>query len=133
MQKRLPKLRRTPHLLRPRRITARTVAIVRKVAEYRFILVFLLFALVGGNVKVSHRHTQWLFHEGFLNRFRFGLSDEFIYYLDSRRALDMLSELGGMARTALPWKEIKANREAAYHEFNQPGKAQETVGLFLAI
>ena len=128
MQKRLPKLRRTPHLLRPRRITARTVAIVRKVAEYRFILVFLLFALVGGNLKVNHRHTQWLFHEGFLNRFRFGLNEPFVYYIDSSRALDMLSELGGMAHSALPWKEIKTNREARYCDFNKPGKAQEAVG-----
>lgn len=128
MQNRLPKSRRAPELLSPHRQTARDLEIIRKLADYRFLPASLLCALIAGNAKVTARHLQRCYHDGWINRFRFSNRDEFIYYLDRKGSLDLLVEHGECRRGELDWKTLRVNREGRYFELADPSKMQETVG-----
>lgn len=127
MQKRLPKIRRAPELLSPHRFTERDLAILRKIADYRFLTASLLQVLISGNAKVTARHLQRCYHDGLVSRFRLSHRDEFIYYLENKKALELLVESGEADRDELDWNVIRVNREGKYHEVSEPSKLLEAV------
>jgi len=83
--------------LPPRRITDRSIEIIEIVERYRFIPTSLIVRLVKGDVRTTERHLQNLYHQGLVNRFAFPSTfypTEFIYYLDDKRALVLLTNAG---------------------------------------
>src|ERR1035441_6527856 len=85
-QKRLPKTKRAPEAIAPKRITERSLDVVRAIARYRFIPTSTLLRIVGGNEDVTHRHLQHLYHAGVISRFTIPNTThrgEFIYFLDN--------------------------------------------------
>src|SRR5438270_13902403 len=97
MQQRLRKYKRDPEHLPARKITSRSLEVISLIERYKFLPTSLVTALAGGNQRITARHLQTLYHNGFINRFAFprvGNPGEFIYYLDDVRALVLLVNQG---------------------------------------
>ena len=134
MQQRLHKFRRDPDRIHNRKINDRSVAIIATIARYRFIPTSLLIRLVPGNEDVTHRHLQYLYHKGFINRFTFprlGTPGEFIYYLDSTAALQLLVEHGGHRPEDLDWEGVRRNKEKSYADIHDRTRADVVLGRLL--
>jgi len=104
--------------LPPRRITDRSIEIIEIVERYRFIPTSLIVRLVKGDVRTTERHLQNLYHQGLVNRFAFPSTfypTEFIYYLDDKRALVLLTNAGRDAEK-LDDEIVGRNREKKYSE-----------------
>ncbi len=104
--------------LPPRRITERSIEIIEIIERYRFIPTSLIVRLVEGDVRTTERHLQNLYHQGLVNRFAFPSTfypTEFIYYLDDKRALVLLTNAGRDAEK-LDYEIVKRNSEKKYSE-----------------
>ncbi len=104
--------------LPPRRITERSIEIIEIVERYRFIPTSLIVRLVEGDMRTTERHLQNLYHQGLINRFAFPSTfypTEFIYYLDDKRSLVLLTNAGRDAGK-LDYEIVKRNREKRYSE-----------------
>lgn len=120
MQERLHKYRRDPERLEPRRITDRSLEIIGIIERYRIIPTSFIVQLSSGNERITARHLQTLYHQGFINRFcfpRIGNPGEFHYYLDDTRALDLLVNIGA-DRTQLDYEGTRRRREKRYADIN---------------
>ena len=104
----------------PRRgvITERDIDIIEVILRYRFSPTSELSRLVGGHQDVNLRRLRKLWEWGYVNRFAFpGIRhhSEFIYYLDTTKALDLLLQQGRAAEIHPHMEEeIRLNREADY-------------------
>src|SRR5258708_34944549 len=82
-----------PELPGPSRTSDRDLDIVEAVLRYRFSPTSELARLIGGHEDVAQRRLRMLWERQLVNRFAFpGLRNysEFVYYLDSREALELL-------------------------------------------
>lgn len=98
-------------------ITDRALDILAVVLRYRFTSAAHIVRLVGGNEDVTHRHLRRLWEWGLLNRWAFpGMRShsEFFYYLDDRKALELLAERRGLEIHPQMTDEIRNNREKNY-------------------
>jgi hypothetical protein len=99
-------------------ITERDLDIVAAVLRYRFSPTSELSRLVGGHEDVNLKRLRKLWLWGYVNRFAFpGIRkhSEFIYYLDSTRAFDLLIENGRVPEIHPQMAEdVRLNREADY-------------------
>jgi hypothetical protein len=104
--------------LPPRRITARSIEIVDIIERYKFVPTSLIVRLVSGDMRTTERHLQNLYHQALVNRFAFPSTyypTEFIYYLDDKRALALLTNDGREAEK-LDFEIVRRNREKKYSE-----------------
>lgn len=104
--------------LPPRRITSRSIEIIEIIERYRFIPTSLIVRLVEGDMRTTERHLQNLYHQSLVNRFAFPSTfypTEFVYYLDDRRSLALLTNAGRDAEK-LDYEIVKRNREKRYSE-----------------
>jgi len=100
----LSKYNRDPNYAAVRRvaghqITPTSLAIIDTIDRYRFIPTSLLFRLIAGDRRNLYYHLQALYHKHHLiNRLVLfdlrGFPEEFVYYLDSPHALELLAEHG---------------------------------------
>ena len=99
-------------------ITDRDLDIVEAILRYRFSPTSELVRLMGGNHNVTLRRLRMLWEWGYVNRFAFpGIRShsEFVYYLDTTKALDLLVEHGRAVEIHPQMQEeIRLNREADY-------------------
>jgi hypothetical protein len=139
MQKRLRKFRRdpsAPEALGKRQITERSLHIIANLTFYHFLPTSLLLRLVAGDVRTTQRHLQMLFQFGYINRFTLPAvhrNQEFIYYLDSPTALELLIEHEWGEREHLNFETVRRNREKAYSDIHKSGTAEERQGRMLFI
>src|ERR1700676_3066977 len=107
-----------PEQPRPGVITARDLDIVEVVLRYRFSPTSELSRRVGGHEDVNLKRLRKLWEWGYVNRFAFpGIRkhSEFIYYLDTTRAFDLLLQHGRIAEVhAQMAEDVRLNREADY-------------------
>src|SRR5207302_4213244 len=100
------------------RISHRDLDILEAVLRYRFYPTSELVRLVGGNEDVTQRRLRKLWEWQLLNRFALpGIRThaEFHYYLDNRRALELLVENGRLADVHPNMlEELRNNREKDY-------------------
>ncbi len=119
LQNRIKKYsREKPENLPNRKITDRSLQIIDALNRYKFIPTSLMVRLIEGNRRITERHLQNLFHQGFVNRFAFPTSfhpGEFNYYLDHRQGLDLLKE-NGYAPDELDYKQAANNKGKGYDE-----------------
>lgn len=119
--KKFSKFDRPPEEQRDRfRISETDLSIIETILRYRFSPTSELSRLVGGHPDVIHRRLRKLWEHGYINRFAFAdprrmSHSEFCYYLDDRKALELLIGNGRLAEL-LPTmeKELRQNREANY-------------------
>jgi hypothetical protein len=107
-----------PEVPRPGVVTDRDLDIVATVLRYRFSPTSELSRLVGGHQDVNLKRLRNLWEWGYVNRFAFpGIRkhSEFIYYLDSTKAFDILLEHGRVPEIHVQMAEdVRLNREADY-------------------
>ena len=129
MQKRLPKSVRVPSAVQTKRVTDRSLDIIKSIARYRFLRTRDIIRIVGGNEDVTHRHLQQLYHRDLVNRFTLPAprTGEFIYFLDNAAGLRKLADASSLKGDLLDWDSIRTNREK-YGE-----NAKRSVGRFLFI
>src|SRR6266446_5319002 len=100
------------------RISDRDLDIIEAILRYRFSPTSELVRLVGGNEDVTQRRLRKLWEWQYINRFAFpGIRthSEFHYYLDNRRALELLVEHGRLADLySQMLEELRNNREKNY-------------------
>ncbi len=113
MQQRSPRFRRQPEGLPKRLITARSLAIIRYIAAYRFLPTSLITHLVGGDPRTTADHLYQLYHRGMINRFQMSRNAEFVYFIDSREALNLLLGSGYAVGNDV-YESVKNNREKDY-------------------
>src|SRR5947209_13128110 len=133
MQQRLHKYRRDPEHLPAREITPRSIGIISLLEGYKFLPTSVVSALAGGNKRITARHLQALYHNGFVNRFTFprvGNPGEFIYYLDDARALELLAGQG-TDREKLDFEGVKRNREKRYCDINLGHRIDDLQGRLM--
>src|SRR5439155_21511116 len=101
-------------------ISERDLDIFEAVLRYRFCSAAHLVRLVGGNEDVTHRRLRRLWEWQLINRFAFpGIRahSEFHYYLDNRRALELLVEHARLNEIHPSMvEELRGNREKNYAE-----------------
>ena len=99
-------------------ISERDLDIIEAVLRYRFSPTSELVRLVGGNEDVTQRRLRKLWEWQTINRFAFpGIRthSEFIYYLDNRQSLEVLSQHGRLTEIHPQMEdELRQNREADY-------------------
>ncbi len=108
-----------PANLPARRITPRSIEIIDIIYRYRFIPTSMIVRLVAGDMRTTERHLQNLYHQGFINRFAFPSTyypTEFNYYLDERKALDLLAAENSLDPETLDYETIARNREKKFSE-----------------
>src|SRR5579863_6944088 len=107
-----------PEQPRPGVVTERDLDIVATVLKYRFSPTSELSRLVGGHEDVSVKRLRKLWEWGYVNRFAFpGIRkhSEFIYYLDSTKAFDLLIQHKRVPEIHPQMVEdVRLNREADY-------------------
>jgi hypothetical protein len=123
-QSRLSKYRRQPEQLKSKthalEITPRSLEIIELIGRYKFLPTSLIKGLTPGDRSNIARHLQALFHKGYVNKFcfpRIGNPGESIYYLDSRRALDLLVS-SGRDKDSLDWDGVARNAQKPYHRIS---------------
>ncbi len=125
MQQRLPKYRRTAasrQAVARRRITERDLMLIETIARFRLVPSSLLVRLIPGDRSATYEHLQTLYHRELVNRFhlpRTGPANEFVYYLDNPRAIELLADFE-RDTSQLDLAEIKRNRANAYQRVNDP-------------
>lgn len=135
MQQRLRKFSRDPEHLPKRLITERSLKIISLINEYHFLPTSLIIRLIPGNQRITQRHLQTLYHKGFINRFAFpkvgaGFVGEFVYYLDSAYALELLVEAGADSEV-LSWDKVRNNREKKYCDILDASLSDDMQGQLL--
>jgi hypothetical protein len=133
MQQRLRKYKRDPEHLPPREITPRSLEVISLIERYKFLPTSLVTALTDGNNRITARHLQALYHNGFINRFAFprvGNPGEFIYYLDDVRALALLVNAGA-DRQKLDFEGVQRNREKQYCDINLGHRIDDLQGRLM--
>ena len=99
-------------------ITERHLDIIDAILRYRFSPTSELVRLVGGSEDVTLRRLRRLWEKGLVNRWAFpGIRthSEFHYYLDNRRALDLLVEHHRFPELhSQMLEEVRNNREKDY-------------------
>jgi len=133
MQQRLRKYKRDPEHLPARKITSRSIEVISLIERYKFLPTSLVTALTGGNKRITARHLQSLYHNGFINRFAFprvGNPGEFIYYLDDARSLALLINAGS-DREKLDFEGVKRNKEKQYCEINLGHRIDDLQGRLM--
>lgn len=135
MQQRLRKFSRDPEHLPKRLITERSLKIISLINEYHFLPTSLIIRLIPGNQRITQRHLQTLYHKGFINRFAFpkvgaGFVGEFVYYLDSTYALELLVEAGADSEV-LSWDRVRNNREKRYCDILDASLSDDMQGQLL--
>jgi hypothetical protein len=125
---------RQPEAFGSKQLTAASFQILATVERFRFLPSSLLIRLAGGNQRNNYRHLQTLYHKGMLNRFAlptvYGTPGEFVYYLDTRAALQLLIDRGLLQindeQRRRKEETIRFNQQKAYHQLhkdpNQQGK-----------
>jgi hypothetical protein len=107
-----------PETPKPGVTSERDLDAIETILRYRFSPTSELVRLVGGHEDVTQRRLRKLWERQIVNRFAFpGIPNhgEFIYYLDNRRALDLLSQHGRLTKTHPQMaEELRLNREADY-------------------
>ncbi len=109
---RLPKTKRVPEAFANRRLTDRSLEIIKTIARYRFITSSGIVGLVGGNEDVTYRHLQHLYHRSLIGRMKLPVNSgnsEFIYFLDNIAELRALAASGRLPGT-LDFEQIRQNR-----------------------
>jgi hypothetical protein len=116
--KRLRKFRRDPNYttrLGRRRITRTSLDIITTIERYRVIPTSLLLRLVGGDQRNVYSQLQQLYHKGLVNRFCLfgptGRPQEFNYFLDNSKALDLLIDQTAADADSLDFELVRRNRE----------------------
>jgi hypothetical protein len=130
MQRRLPKYNRAAHSLPSKSLTPRSIAILDVVFRYKLVPTSIIIALVGGNEDVTHRHLQRLYHLGLVGRFSLGQharSSEFLYYIDSSDALDLLAENDFSSAP----REVISSRPKKYRTWTSHSDGEERLGRLL--
>lgn len=110
--------REKPDNLPNRQITDRSIQILDALNRYKFLPTSLIVRIATGNHRITKRHLQNLYHQGYVNRFAFPTSfhpGEFNYFLDDRKGLDLLKEKG-FNPDELDYKTVTNNRGKSYHE-----------------
>lgn len=110
--------REHPDNLPNRQITDRSIQILDALNRYKFLPTSLIVRLATGNHRITKRHLQNLYHQGYVNRFAFPTSfhpGEFNYFLDDKKALDLLKE-HQFTPEQLDYKTVLNNREKSYDE-----------------
>jgi Replication-relaxation len=99
-------------------ISDRDLDLFAAISRYRFSPSSELVRLVGGNERVTLRRLTGLWKAHIINRFAFpGIpASEFVYFLDSRAALDILAERRTLSIVPPMLAELKNNREKNYAE-----------------
>lgn len=119
LQKRIKKYsREKPENLPNRKINDRSLKIIDALNRYKFLPTSLIVRLIEGNRRITERHLQNLYHQGFVNRFAFPTSfhpGEFNYFLDDRKGLDLLRD-NGFATDELDYKQVFNNKGKGYDE-----------------
>jgi hypothetical protein len=114
-QKRLPRFTRQPEAATNSQITEITLAIIDTIKRYRLISTSVLKPLIERNPRVVYRHLRQLFDRAVVNRFPLptpqGLAGEFAYYLDSPKALELLSSFKGVKFEPSEYQAVARNRE----------------------
>jgi hypothetical protein len=117
-QRRLRKFTRDPKYAvrhNGKRITDTSLVILSAIERYRIVPTSLLLRLIQANKRVAHRHLQYLYHSGLVNRFCFfgptGRPLEFNYFLDNPDALRLLIDTGRADPDSLDFDQVKRNRE----------------------
>jgi hypothetical protein len=122
-QARLRRFIRQPERLADRQLTAKGLDVIAAIERYKFLPSSLLVRLVEGGQRNNYRHLQTLFHKSLVNRFAlpttYGTPGEFIYYLDSKQALQLLIDRGLMTEASEEERKrkeetIRLNREKGY-------------------
>jgi hypothetical protein len=119
--------------LPPRRITPRSVEIVDTVRRYRFLPTSMIVRLVPGDVRTTERHLQTLYHQELVNRFAFPSSfypTEFVYYLDDRRSLALLTGDGRPVERE-DYEIVRLNREKGYSRITMGREAVKFQGRLM--
>jgi hypothetical protein len=101
-----------------REITQRSIQIIDIIHRYKFIPTSLIVRLIDGDMRTTERHLQNLYHQGVINRFAFPSTyypSEFNYFLDDKRALNLLIN-DGQAADNLDYETVKNNRSKKYGE-----------------
>lgn len=133
-QKRLKKYsREKTENLPNRRINERSLKIIETIHRYNFLPSSLIVRLIEGNHRITKRHLQNLYHQGFINRFAFptiGFPSEFIYYIDDVRALKLLVNHGYESET-IDFELVRRNKEKNYHLITKAKHTAELQGHFL--
>jgi hypothetical protein len=114
-QKRLPRFSRQPEAAAKAQITEITLAIIDTIKRHRLISTSVLKPLIQRNPRVIYRHLRQLFDRAVVNRFPLltpqGLAGEFAYYLDSPKALELLSSFRGIKFEPGEYQAVARNRE----------------------
>lgn len=136
-QQRLRRFTREPERLANRQTTDKGLEVMATIERYRFVPSSLLVRLVDGGQRNNYRHLQTLFHRGLVNRFclpKYGGPGEFIYYLDSKPSLDVLTSAGVITCSEEEHKrkldQIRLNRESNYSDLHRNPDSQGRV-LFI--
>ena len=107
-----------PALAKSGVVTDRDLDIIEAILRYRFSPTSELCRLVSGNEDVTVKRLRKLWEWGYINRFAFpGIRhhSEFVYYLDTTRALDLLLEHSRLTEIHPDmYEEIRLNRQADY-------------------
>lgn len=88
---------RQPEHFQHKQISPKSLAVIAIIERYRFIPASHLVRLASGNQRDNARQLQTLWHLGLIQRFaipKFRGAGEFIYYLDTAEALNLLLEHG---------------------------------------
>ena len=100
------------------RISARDLDIIEAILRYRFSPTSELVRLVGGNEDFAHRRLRMLWEWQIVNRFAFPgfrSHSEFVYYLDQKKALEVLANHGRLPEIHPRMEdELEANKQADY-------------------
>lgn len=98
----------------PRRlITTGSLALIHDVATHRFLPTSLITPLAGGDPRTMAEHLYHLYHRGTVNRFQVAKNTEFVYFLDSREAVNLLISAGYPISTDVN-ESVSNNREKNY-------------------
>lgn len=131
---RLPKTRRVPEAFSGKKLTERSLKIIEIVGRYRFISSSAVIRLVGGNEDVTHRHLQFLYHQGLISRMKAVMSAanaEFLYFLDNAAALRDLAYDQRLRAGCLDFEQIRLNK-AKYSGDTEP-RSRSRAGQMLFV
>lgn len=128
-QTRLLKYERRPELLGNRKLTLLSLEIISVIERYRLIPSSHIVSIVGRDRSSVYRQLQFLWENGWINRFAFrGIRNptEQHYYLDDRRALDLLAENNFRDPASLDYEQVRLNRQNPYTDIQHPDTFQKT-------
>lgn len=112
-----PNFKNVAHV-RGHQITPTSLAIIEAIYRYRFIPTSLIFRLVAGHWRNLYYHLQALYHKHkLIDRLTLfdarGFPEEFVYHLDSPRALELLCEYGWRQPNELDFERVSHGQKEA--------------------